>query len=96
MSGMDAELRTAIRDEVASGLDQLLELLDAFETSGARPDELLRGAFRLFHNVKGAARIAGLGQVELAARPADELVDDGETRVGELAQAVRFLEGEWR
>lgn len=44
---------------------------------------------------------AALGQLrvlgrELAARPADELVDDGETRVGELAQAVRFLEGEWR
>ncbi len=66
MSEIDSELRTAIRDEVAAALDELLGVLAAFEAPGARPDELLRTAFRLFHNVKGAARIAGLGHVELA------------------------------
>jgi chemotaxis protein methyltransferase CheR len=45
---------------------------------------------------KGAlAQIEALRR-DLATRANDETLDDGETRVSELAEAARFLAGEWR
>jgi hypothetical protein len=35
-------------------------------------------------------------QAGLAARDAAAVLDDGETRAGELSSAVGFLRGEWR
>lgn len=64
MSDVDKELVAVFRDEVADAFNSLVGTLEAL--GEAEPNELdshLRSAFRIVHNIKGAAHAAGLDTV---------------------------------
>ena len=73
MTDVDAELRSVFRDEATESLDELTQVLQ--QVPGADPKELrslLQSAFRIMHNVKGAARVTGLSEIELVAHALEE------------------------
>ena len=53
--------------EIVLALEELFQLLAEHEGGRLSPAELVRRAFRSFHNVKGALRVAGLPRLELLA-----------------------------
>ncbi len=69
------ELLTAFRDETAEALDAMLRLRDGW-ASVDDADAAVRvlDAFRIFHNLKGAARLVGLEAIEPLAHVAEELL----------------------
>ncbi len=79
---IDAELQSVLREELSLALEQLFALGDAREAGGDDAD-FVRKAFRVFHNVKGAVRIAGLARLELLAH----CVEDQLGRLRETAAA---------
>lgn len=69
----DDELRAAFRDESADALDAMLRLRDGWaELSDAAAEARLLEAFRIFHNLKGAARLVGLAAIEPLAHAAED------------------------
>jgi chemotaxis protein histidine kinase CheA len=76
VSDLDRELLGIFRDEATAALETLSRTLDAIAV--AAPEELgglLRSAFRTMHNVKGAARMAGLPIAELLAHALENGLD---------------------
>ncbi len=72
---IEEELLASFRDEASDALDRLLRLRDGWQ--GVGDDEAatrVLEAFRIFHNLKGAARLVGLESVEPLAHAAEELL----------------------
>ena len=72
MKSADPEMQSVLREELSGLFDELLALLDQFEDGEILPVDLVRRAFRIFHNAKGALRIGGHSRLELQAH----LVED--------------------
>lgn len=73
---VDEELRATLRDEVAVALDELIRLRDGLASlDDAQAASRLLTAYRIVHNVKGAARLTGLEAVEPIAHAAEEAID---------------------
>jgi two-component system chemotaxis sensor kinase CheA len=77
MSGADPEMQAVVCEELAGSLDELLELLEELEQGTQSKAEVVRRAFRIFHNAKGALRLGGFPEPEIVAH----LVED---RLSEL------------
>jgi two-component system chemotaxis sensor kinase CheA len=84
MTQLDTELWALFRAEVIDALDALSRHLEALEERGLLADA--DAAFRTVHNVKGAARVAGIREIETAAHAMeDELAKARE--LGEVPDA---------
>lgn len=72
----DPELLGVFREEVAEAVDALAQAIEAWRASTPREaDATVAAAFRVAHNIKGAARVAGVREVEALAHA----VEDGLT-----------------
>ncbi|MDH5675062.1 MAG: response regulator [Myxococcales bacterium] len=72
-SEIDPSLRAVLREEVAEALDRVLDLIPTLSRgSGDELAAALQQCFRILHNVKGATRMAGLDDAELAAHMLEE------------------------
>ncbi len=94
MTQMDDELMTLFHDEVVEALELLAQILErlATEVGSAAMDDV-NAAFRIMHNVKGAARMAGAGAIERAAHAMeDELSRCRDRKVGPSPEGVRQLQ----
>ncbi len=81
--------------ELAAARDALRQSL-YFDPRAALSRYFLATVLKELGEQKGALSQVEALVRELESRPGDELLDDGETRVAELAEAARFLAGEWR
>lgn len=73
---VDDELRATFRDEIAVALDELIRLRDGLaQLDDEKAGERMLAAYRIMHNIKGAARLTGLDAVEPVAHAAEEMVD---------------------
>ncbi|MBI5493810.1 MAG: response regulator [Deltaproteobacteria bacterium] len=70
----DQDLLATFREEVAEALDEFHQLLDALALKPSHGElrNRLQGAFRIVHNVKGAARAVGHGTTELLAHALED------------------------
>lgn len=89
----DRELLGVFRDEVVESFDELSRILGALSEAGSsETSDHVRRAFRIMHNVKGAARAAGMAEVELLAHALeDALSHRRETEEGLDEGLVRLL-----
>lgn len=72
---IEEELLASFRDEASEALDRLLQLRDGWQAVGDEEAATrVLEAFRIFHNLKGAARLVGLESVEPLAHAAEELL----------------------
>lgn len=82
MSGADPEMQAVVCEELASSLDELLALLEELEHGAQAPAEVVRRAFRIFHNAKGALRLGGFPEPELVAHMVEDRLSELRTQGG--------------
>src|SRR6187431_2923218 len=92
MMAPDPELARVVHTETGEALDALLELSEGFISGSTRTPEFVRSAFRIFHNVKGALRLAGFDAPERLAHAVEdrlsELRASGEAPSDEFIDAI--------
>ena len=103
MMVQDPDLARVVHAETGEALDALLELSENLIAGSTAAPEFVRSAFRIFHNVKGALRLAGYSAAERLAHavedrlselrasgdaPSDEFVDAIEQALSTCLKAV--------
>ncbi len=103
MIAQDPDLARVVQAETGEALDALLELSENLMAGTTALPEFVRTAFRIFHNVKGALRLAGYSAPERLAHavedrlaelrasgdpPSDEFLDAIEQALSTCLKAV--------
>lgn len=92
MMAHDPELARVVHAETGEALDALLELSENLMAGSTAAPEFVRSAFRIFHNVKGALRLAGYSAPERLAHAVEdrlaELRASGESPSDEFLDAI--------
>ncbi len=90
---IDPEMAEVVRREVGEALDDLLALTDRFSEGAVTSEQLVREAFRIFHNTKGALRLGGFSSPERIAHAVeDHLSDLREQQLAPAAELIDVLE----
>lgn len=88
----DPDLARVVHAETGEALDALLELSENLIAGSIGAAEFVRSAFRIFHNVKGALRLAGYPEPERLAHAVEdrlsELRTSGESPSDEFVDAI--------
>jgi chemotaxis protein histidine kinase CheA len=88
MSALDPEMTAVVRQETAEALDALLALSDSYQSGTLTGAEFVKGAFRVFHNTKGALRLGGFTRAEQAAHHIEDHLDALRKAGGEPSEAL--------
>jgi len=92
MMPQDPDLVRVVHAETGEALDALLELSESLIAGSTGASEYVRTAFRIFHNVKGALRLAGFPGPERLAHAVEdrlaELRESGESPSEEFVDAI--------
>jgi two-component system chemotaxis sensor kinase CheA len=103
MIALDPEMTAVVKQETAEALDALLGLSYGYQSGRLTGAEFIKGAFRVFHNTKGALRLGGFSRAEQAAHhiedhldllrkagaePSEALIDQMEEALGACLRAV--------
>lgn len=90
---IDPEMTEVVRREVGEALDDLLALTDRFSQGAVTSEQLIREAFRIFHNTKGALRLGGFPAPERIAHAAeDHLAELREHKQAPVPELIDVLE----
>lgn len=97
---MDEDLLSAFREDAASALEVLRPLVRTWAyIDTERAEAHLLEAFRIFHNLKGAADVLGLSAMHVLAQAAEECIENHFAKrqrpdtevIAELARAIETM-----